>query len=216
MVVSNIGIAPSISAIYSPNAAQDSGFIQVALKSGHSHATKYYVSKLRQILPQQLPNARTLFSSGSIIDSVLNLGMMAPIDVQFAGNSFSQLSKTAKELEERINGLPEVSQSFIAQEADYPTLNIKVDRVRAARLGVAQQKVIQNVITALDSNLYIKPSIWIDHANKDDYFLTVQYPGSEKGFDSLEVLQNIPIETVDQGKWTRAEPAAARCRDDFA
>ena len=74
MVVSNIGIAPSISAIYSPNAAQDSGFIQVALKSGHSHATKYYVSKLRQILPQQLPNARTLFSSGSIIDSVLNLG----------------------------------------------------------------------------------------------------------------------------------------------
>ena len=34
MVVSNIGIAPSISAIYSPNAAQDSGFIQVALKSG--------------------------------------------------------------------------------------------------------------------------------------------------------------------------------------
>ena len=74
MVVSNIGIAPSISAIYSPNAAQDSGFIQVALKSGHSHATKYYVSKLRHILPQQLPNARTLFSSGSIIDSVLNLG----------------------------------------------------------------------------------------------------------------------------------------------
>ena len=110
--------------------------------------------------------------------------------------ALSKLSKTAKELEERINGLPEVSQSFVAQEADYPTLNIKVDRVRAARLGVAQQKVIQNVITALDSNLYIKPSIWIDHANKDDYFLTVQYPGSEKGFDSLEVLQNIPIETV--------------------
>ena len=216
MVVSNIGIAPSISAIYSPNAAQDSGFIQVALKSGHSHATTYYVSKLRRILPQQLPNARTLFSSGSIIDSVLNLGMMAPIDVQFAGNSFSQLNKTAKELEERINGLPEVSQSFITQEADYPTLNIKVDRVRAARLGVAQQKVIQNVITALDSNLYIKPSIWIDRANKDDYFLTVQYPGSEKGFDSLEVLQNIPIETVTRENGHAAEPSAARRRDDFA
>ena len=53
--------------------------------------------------------------------------------------------------------------------------------MRAARLGVEQQEVIQNVITALDSNLYIKPSIWIDHANKDDYFLTVQYPGSDNG-----------------------------------
>ena len=124
--------------------------------------------------------------------------MMASIDVQFAGRSFSDLNKAAKELQEKINSLPEVSQSFIAQELDYPTLNIKVDRVRAARLGVAQQQVIQNVITALDSNLYIKPSIWIDHADNDDYFLTVQYPGAENGFDSLEVLQNIPIETVNR------------------
>ena len=198
MVVSNIGIAPSLSAIYSPNAAQDSGFIQVALKSGHKYATKYYVAKLRKLLPSQLPNARTLFSSGSIIDSVLNLGMIAPIDVQFTGNSFDELSMTARELEEKISGLPEVSQSFIVQESSYPTLNIKVDRVRAARLGVQQQEVISNVITALDSNLYIKPSIWIDHANKDDYFLTVQYPGSNKGYDSVEVLQNIPIETINR------------------
>ena len=198
MVVSNIGIAPSISAIYSPNAAQDSGFIQVELKSGHQHPTKYYVAQLKRLLPMQLSDVRTLFSSGSIIDSVLNLGMMAPIDVQFAGNSFSELNKTAKELQDKINRLPQVSQTFIVQEPDYPTLNVQVDRVRAARLGVKQQEVIQNVITALDSNLYIKPSIWIDRANRDDYFLTVQYPGSDKGFDSVQVLQNIPIETIDR------------------
>jgi multidrug efflux pump subunit AcrB len=198
MVVSNIGIAPSISAIYSPNAAQDSAFMQVALKPGHRHPTKYYVAQLKRVLPEQVPNARTLFSSGSIIDSVLNLGKSAPIDVEFAGSSFDDLHNTAKELQRRINALPQVSQSFVAQELDYPTLNIKVDRVRAARLGVAQQEVIQNVITALDSNLYIQPSIWIDRANKDDYFLTVQYPGSAKGFDSVEVLQNIPIETVNK------------------
>ena len=198
MVVSNIGIAPSISAIYSPNAAQDSGFIQVELKSGHQHPTKYYVAQLKRLLPMQLSDVRTLFSSGSIIDSVLNLGMMAPIDVQFAGNSFSELNQTAKELQDKINRLQQVSQTFIVQEPDYPTLNVQVDRVRAARLGVKQQEVIQNVITALDSNLYIKPSIWIDRANRDDYFLTVQYPGSDKGFDSVQVLQNIPIETIDR------------------
>src|SRR5271156_6421171 len=198
MVVSNIGIAPSLSAIYSPNAAQDSGFIQVELKSGHQHTTKYYVAQLKRLLPMQLSDVRTLFSSGSIIDSVLNLGMMAPIDVQFAGNSFSELNQTAKELQDKINRLAQVSQTFIVQEPDYPTLNVQVDRVRAARLGVQQQEVIQNVITALDSNLYIKPSIWIDRANRDDYFLTVQYPGSDKGYDSVQVLQNIPIETIDR------------------
>jgi multidrug efflux pump subunit AcrB len=198
MVVSNIGIAPSISAIYSPNAAQDSGFIQIALKPEHQRPTRYYVEKLKQLLPEELPDAKTLFSSGSIIDSVLNLGKTAPIDVEFAGDDFDQLHKVASELKQRLRRLPDVSQTFIAQELDYPTLNIKVDRVKAARLGVAQQTVISNVITALDSNLYIKPSIWIDHANKNDYFLTVQYPGANKGFDSLEVLQNIPIESVDK------------------
>ena len=54
------------------------------------------------------------------------------------------------------------------------------------------------MITALNSNLHIKPSIRIDRANKDDYFLAVQYSGADKGFDSLEVLQNIPIETVNK------------------
>ncbi|HYB89525.1 MAG TPA: efflux RND transporter permease subunit [Candidatus Binataceae bacterium] len=198
MVVSNVGIAPSISAIYSPNAAQDSGFMQVELAHQHKLPTAYYVGRLKRLLPEQIPEARTLFSSGSIVDSVLNLGAIAPIDVQFAGNNFDDLAAAARELKRRIDGLPEVSQSLILQESRYPTLDIKVDRVRSARLGVSQREVISNVITALNSNLYIKPSIWIDHANRNDYFLTVQYRGSDSGFDSLQVLQNVPIESVDK------------------
>jgi multidrug efflux pump subunit AcrB len=153
---------------------------------------------LKQLLPEELPDARTLFSSASIIDAVLNSGMIAPIDVQFSGRSFDSLYAAARELRNKINRLPEVSQSFISQESNYPTLNINVDRVRSARLGVAQQDVISNVITALNSNLYIKPSIWIDHADNNDYFLTVQYPGSQNGYDSLDVLQNIPVQSVNR------------------
>jgi len=36
MVISNIGLAPSLSAIYSPNSSQETGFVQVELKAGHS------------------------------------------------------------------------------------------------------------------------------------------------------------------------------------
>ncbi|HYA34893.1 MAG TPA: efflux RND transporter permease subunit [Candidatus Binataceae bacterium] len=198
MVVTNIGIAPSISAIYSPNAAQDSGFMQVELKRGHKKATAFYVRKLKNLVREQLPEARTLFSSGSIIDAVLNLGRVAPIDVQFTGTRFGALNDAARQLKQRLDKLPSISQTFILQESKYPTLNIEVDRVRASRLGVTQQEVISNVITALDSNLYLKPSIWIDRENSNDYFLTVQYPGSPKGFDSSQVLQNIPIESVNR------------------
>jgi HAE1 family hydrophobic/amphiphilic exporter-1 len=194
MVVSNIGLAPSISAIYSPNSAEDSGFIQVELKQDHKRPTDYYVARLQHILPIQLPETRTLFSSGSIVDAVLNFGMMAPIDVQFAGSRFGPLYQAASEAQEMIAGLPQVSQTYIRQESQYPTLDIKVDRVRAARLGINQRQVISNVITAVNSNLYIKPSIWIDRANNNDYFLTVQYSGAARGFNSIAALENIPVQ----------------------
>jgi HAE1 family hydrophobic/amphiphilic exporter-1 len=193
MVVSNIGLAPSISAIYSPNAAEDSGFLEVELKPGHKKPTSYYVKRLKQSVPQQLPEVRTLFSSASIIDAVLNFGMMAPIDVQFTGSRFSELYRAANESREIIDSLPEVSQTFLQQEAEYPTLDIKVDRIKAARLGLTQKDVVSDVITALNSNLYIAPSIWIDRQNSNDYFLTVQYHRSATGFNSLESLKDIPV-----------------------
>jgi hydrophobic/amphiphilic exporter-1 (mainly G- bacteria), HAE1 family len=193
IVVSNIGLAPSISAIYSPNSSEDSGFIQVELKGNHRRPTAYYEQKLMKELPLRLPEVRTLFSSGSIIDAVLNFGMMAPIDVQFAGPAFGELYRMAKESKELISGLPQVAQTFILQEPDYPTFDVEVDRVKAARLGLSQKDVISDVITALNSNLYIAPSIWIDRQNSDDYFLTVQYKQSSSGFASMETLRDIPV-----------------------
>ena len=193
MVVSNIGLAPSISAIYSPNSSEDSGFMEVELKQGHSRPTAFYVERLKRILPRELPRARALFASGSIIDSVLNFGLQAPIDVQLRGPNFEPLYQAAFQAQRLISRLPQVSQTFIPQESEYPTLNINVDRIKAARLGVTQKQVVSSVITALNSNMYIAPSIWIDHENKNDYFLTAEYREAATGFKGVESLQNIPV-----------------------
>ncbi len=201
MTLTNIGLAPSISAIYSPNSAEDSAFMEVQLKPGHAGSTFAYIKKLKRLLPIEVPHARTFFSSGSIIDAVLNFGMIAPIDVQFRGPRFGPLFRTAREAREMIAGLPEVSQTYIPQESRYPTLNIKVDRVKAARLGLTQKDVISDVITALDSNLFIAPSIWIDDTNNNDYFLTVQYSDAANGFPSIDSLLDIPVRSrnVERG-----------------
>ena len=54
--------------------------------------------------------------------------------------------------------VPQVAATCIPQEFGYPTLAIKVDRVKAARLGLSQKDVVTNVITALTSNQMIAPS----------------------------------------------------------
>ncbi|MGC1338213.1 MAG: efflux RND transporter permease subunit, partial [Candidatus Binataceae bacterium] len=78
---------------------------------------------------------------------------------------------------------------------DYPTIDVKVDRVRAARLGLTEKDVVTNVITALTSNQMIAPSIWIDRNTGNDYFLTAQY--REQAINSTETLLNIPVHHID-------------------
>jgi len=190
-VVSNIGLAPGFSAIFSPNASPDSGFVMVALKADHKVSTFTYIKRLKALIAKKLPELHVFFSSGSIIDSVLNNGLAAPIDIQFTGPYYGPLFRAAREAQEAISSLPQISQTFIPEEADYPTLNIEVDRVKAARLGLTEKDVVDNVITALTSNVMIAPSIWIDPKTGNDYFLTAQY--YEKNINSIETLKNIPV-----------------------
>ena len=170
MVVSNIGLAPSISAIYSPNSSEDSGFMEVELKQRTQQADRVLRRAAQAEIAAGTSRARTLFASGSIIDSVLNFGLQAPIDVQLRGPDSEPLYQAAFQAQRLISRLPQVSQTFIPQESEYPTLNINVDRIKAARLGVTQKQVVSSVITALNSNMYIAPSIWIDHENKQRLF----------------------------------------------
>jgi multidrug efflux pump subunit AcrB len=50
MIVSNIGITPDLSAIYTPNSAMDTAFVQVSLKEGHKIGSYEYISKVRDAL----------------------------------------------------------------------------------------------------------------------------------------------------------------------
>ena len=197
-IVSNIGLAPGFSAIFSSNAASDSGFMMVALKPEHRVSTFTYMRELKQLLPEEMPEVQTFFTSGSIIDSVLNFGLAAPIDVQVSGQSYAVLFPAAKQVQAAITRLPQVANTFIPEESDYPTLNINVDRVKAARLGLDQRSVVTNLITALTSNAMIAPSIWIEPKTGNDYFLTAQYYENE--INSLETLENIPVSSPGSGQ----------------
>jgi len=197
-IVSNIGLAPGFSAIFSSNAASDSGFMMVALKPDHVQSTFVYMRRLKQALRAQVPEVQTFFSSGSIVDSVLNFGLLAPIDVQLSGPSYAELYTTARQAQSIVKALPAVANTFIPEESDYPTLSVNVDRIKAARLGLNQRDVVTNLITALTSNAMIAPSIWIEPKTGNDYFLTAQYYENE--INSLETLKNIPVSTPMSGR----------------
>ena len=191
MIVSNIGATPDFSAIYTTNSAMHTAFVQVSLKEDHKVGSYEYMARVKKQIELDLPELSAYFQSGGLVDAVLNLGLPAPIDVQVAGSNLKLSYATALKLSSEIRKIPGVADVFIPQDLDYPALQLNVDRTRASELGLDQEEVVDNVITALTSNQMIAPSFWIDPKTGNDYMLTVQYP--ENQVKSLSELKAIPL-----------------------
>jgi hydrophobic/amphiphilic exporter-1 (mainly G- bacteria), HAE1 family len=195
IIVSNIGVTPGFSSIYTSNSGQHTAFIQVGLKEGHKIGSYEYINRVRARLRNDLPEVSTYFQSGGLVDAVLNLGLPAPIDVQVSGMNLDKTYQTALDLAAKLRQVPGVSDLLIPQDMDYPALRLDVDRQRASLLGLRQKEVVDNVITALVSNGMIAPSYWVDPRSGNDYMLTVQYP--ENAVNSLTDLKQIPLRAAN-------------------
>jgi multidrug efflux pump subunit AcrB len=191
MIVSNIGITPDFSAIYTSNSGQHTAFVQVSLKEGHKVGSYEYMRRVRAKLSDDVPELSTYFQSGGLVDSVVNMGLPAPIDIQVSDNDMHAAYQTASSLAQQIRNLHGVSDVLIPQDLDYPGIQLNVNREMAARLGLNSREVVDNVVTALSSNGMIAPSYWVDPASGNNYMLTVQYP--ETQVQSMSDLKEIPL-----------------------
>jgi multidrug efflux pump subunit AcrB len=189
MIVSNVGVTPGFSSIYTSNSAQHTAFVQVSLLEGHGTGSYEYMRRVRERLDKELPQLTTFFQSGGLVDAVLNLGLPAPIDVQVSGSNLEAVHGIASSLAARISEVPGVSQTYVPQDIDYPAIKVDIDRTRAGLLGLTQREIVSNIITALVSNQMIAPSYWVDPRSGNDYMLTVQYPeGQVRSFSDLRAI----------------------------
>ena len=191
IVVSNIGITSDFSAIYTPNSAPHTAFVQAGLREGHKVGSYEYMRRVRERIQQDLPQLSTYFQSGGLVDAVINLGLPAPIDIQVSGNDMDGSYAVAAKIAAQARLLPEVSDVLIPQDVDYPALELDVDREKASQLGLSQREVIDNVITALTSNGVIAPNYWIDPKSGNPYLLAVQYP--ENAVGTITDLKQMPL-----------------------
>lgn len=191
LVVSNIGVIPGFSSIYTSNAGPHTATVLVALNEEHRVGSYEYMDRVRKRLRTDLPQLSAYFQSGGLQDAVLNQGLPAPIDVQVSGSHLEDSYQIASQIAGEIRQVPGVSDVFIPQDLDYPALKLNVDRLRASELGLTQREVVDNIITALTSNGMIAPSYWIDPRSGNDYMLTVQYP--EKSVHDILDLKQIPL-----------------------
>jgi multidrug efflux pump subunit AcrB len=208
MIVCNIGITPDISAIYTSNSAMHTAFVQVNLTEGHRLGSYAYMERVRRKLADDLPELSTYFQAGGLVDSVVNQGLPAPLDIQVSDNDLAEGYGIARKIALQLKGSKLVSDVLIPQDIDYPGLELNIDRQQASLLGLTPKNVMDNVITALTSDGMIAPSYWIDPNSGNNYMLTVQYFNEKIASMTMSDFQNIPLRAETSPSYTPLQSVA--------
>lgn len=195
-LISNIGLpvgkGAGFSTVLSSNSGPDTAYIIVNLtQQGRSKSTDTYINRLRVKLAKEYPMEQFLFVSGGIVNMALNKGVPTPINVQLSAGTLEQCRTAAEKVVASVEGIPGAVDVQIAQSLDYPQFDVQVDRTRAKYLGIDQEQVAKNVLTALGSSVGYLPTIWIDPKSGVDFFMGVQYESNQ--FESLDEIKNMPL-----------------------
>ena len=131
----------------------DTAFVQTSLKEGHSVGSYEYMRRVQEKLSRQMPELSAYYQAGGLVDSVINQGLPAPIDIQIKSQDMTNSYALATQLAAKIMAMPNVSNVYIPQSIDYPGLALNIDRERASLIGLSAKDVVDDVITALTSCL---------------------------------------------------------------
>jgi multidrug efflux pump subunit AcrB len=213
MIVSNIGVYPDLSAIYTTNASMDTAFVQTSLKEKHSVGSYEYMNRVQERLSREMPELSTYFQAGGLVDGVINQGLPAPIDVQVSSMDMDGAYALAKTLSEKIKSMPNVGGVYIPQDLDFPGIALNIDREKASLIGLSAKDVVQNVITAMTSDGMVAPSYWIDPKTGNNYMVTVQYANRFLNNMSMEDFESIPLRGIQPTGYSPMQQAHGASSD---
>ncbi len=191
IIISNLGVLLDWPAAYTPNSGPQDAFILVQLAQHHGRSTFSYVDELRKKLPQQFPGTEFNFDTGGMLSAALNGGLPSPINIQVEGNKLEVAHEIAEKIKRFAETVPGAVDARIQQRLDAPQINIDIDRVKAAQVGLTQEEIVKNIVTALNSSTNFAPSFWIDEKNGNHYFIGAQY--RENDIQSINTVLDIPI-----------------------
>jgi len=165
----------SVSPIYLFTAGPHEAVFQVALKDYHTDMD-VFKDDFRKRIQKVLPDVRLSFEPIELTDKVLSQGSPTPVEIRIAGKNKKANEKYANKIIEKLNKIAYFRDVQLAQPIKYPSLDINIDRVRAAQLGVDMNDISRSLIASTSSSRYTEKNTWIDEKAGLSYNVQVQVP----------------------------------------
>ncbi len=180
----------SVSPIYLFMAGPHEAVFQVSLKEYHADMDQFK-DKVRGRIKQLMPEVKLSFEPIELTDKVLSQGSPTPIEVRIAGKNKKLNEEYANKVVAKLKALNYMRDVQIGQPLKYPALNINIDRIKAAQLGVDMNDVSRSLIAATSSSRYTEKNVWLDEKIGLSYNVQVQVPLNE--MNSKTAIEEIPL-----------------------
>lgn len=166
--------------------------LQVALKEDYKTNLDELKDKIRAKAKQLDSHLQLSFEPIELTDKILSQGSPTPIEVRFAGRDKRLNEKYARLMIEKLKQIPYLRDVQLGQSTKYPALNVNIDRLRAAQLGVDINDVTRSLIASTSSSRLTEKNIWVDQKAGLSYSVQVQVP--ENKMTSVNDIGEIPLQ----------------------
>jgi multidrug efflux pump subunit AcrB len=188
-----MGVVPSsypVDLIHLFTAGPQEAIIQVALKPDTPRGEALR-ERIRESLRRELPACQVSFEAADIVSEVMSFGAHSPIEVAVQGPSLASDYEYAQKIQSELAKLSFVRDLQFAQEYNYPTLDINVDRDRAGQFGLTMADVVRSVVPATSSSRFTEPNYWRDPSSGNAFQIQVELP--QNRMQSVDSVGELPI-----------------------
>jgi multidrug efflux pump subunit AcrB len=170
--------------------------LQVALKEDYKTDLDGLKDKIRKKAGEVIPGVKLSFEPIELTDKILSQGSPTPVEIRFSGRDKALNEAYAKKIIPILEKVSYLRDIQIGQSTRYPSININVDRIRAAQIGVDMSDVARSVTPSTSSSRFTEKNIWTDLKANNSYSVQVEVPENkmttQNDIGEISLLKNAP------------------------
>ena len=165
--------------------------LQIALNEHYKTNLDALKEKIRERVGAAMPDVKLSFEPIELTDRILSQGSPTPVEVRFSGRNKKLNEQYAARLMDKLQQIGYLRDIQLGQSNKYPSINIEVDRIRAAQLGVDMSDISRSLIASTSSSRYTEKNIWVDEKIGNSYNVQVEVP--ENKMKDIADIGEIPL-----------------------
>ena len=181
----------STSPIYLFMSGPQEAVLQVALKEDFKVNLDDLKEQFRKRIRTEMPEMALSFEPIQLTDKILSQGSSTPVEVRISGRNKKANEEFAYKVIDKLKGISFLRDVQLGQPIKYPSINISIDRVRAAQLGVDVTDISRSLIASTSSSRYTEKNVWVDEKSNLAYSVQVEIP--ENQMKSIANIGEIPV-----------------------